>query len=864
MFRKSPKIFTRTQSQDDLSDPIESTEENHSENTKEKGGLFSGVFKKPKGAKSHSEEDLTSELSGSKEELSDNNNTKEKGGLLSGVFKKPKLGARSQSKDDLSADDELSNSKENLTENNTKEKSGILSGVFKKPKLGARSQSKDHLSADGELSNSQENLTENGAKDKAGLFGGMFKKQKGLGAKSQSQDDLSENCEKSGSSDNLTEKASKGGVSNFLKNPFGSSAQKEEKVEKSDKNEPKDGVSSSEKPKAKQNGFSAMMKNTFYSDKQEKLSDSEASVESGEQEQQQQSVKPGKFADAMTKLNPFRAGHKTDKSVDLSDDEQKEEDDKPKEHKQKEKETEDQETTPKDEKREEEKHKTVKSKVSQFEQRDRSETILVPTRTPRVKDEVNKEMVSKEKRPTQAEMDSAKKTGENPEETSGKHGRLYPSLLAAVETGEEAKEADDDDETSTREENKDEEGKDKAEEKAKKPKRRNPFMPQVKKVGKKKEQEEAESDRTLFDQLEDFRVEPSAEEGQDVDHLMEWWDTVENWEDTPQSEDMTPKEEAKAFAVTADKIQKGIRVFNKLFSERAESLWQHVIDLNGIADALDKFNKKTKIAQITGGSTSATGGVLTITGLALAPITMGTSLIVTAVGLGIATAGGLTSAGAGISNQVNNSMDRKKVEKIVEDYQEKMQDLNKALKFIKQGIEQLRQFDLIKIKKNMYNRDFPVLNSRFYEDGAMAGKAILINANEIMRVVQIANVAGSTAARAVQIASMATGVLTGLFVGMDIYFVAKDSKELRKGAKSEFAAKIREVAQQLHDGLVEMNTIREELQATTAPDSNYQECEGGEQTGEKKKDQYDDDEEEDEIDRIKKQMKKDYENREWV
>lgn len=366
--------------------------------------------------------------------------------------------------------------------------------------------------------------------------------------------------------------------------------------------------------------------------------------------------------------------------------------------------------------------------------------------------------------------------------------------------------------------------------KMKNPKKHNPFMPRVaakgKTLQKKADSSQGTTDsaeneggkKSLFDQLEEFRVDPTNPEDEDVENLMDWWNTVENWEDLPQDEDMTEKEEAKAFAVTADKVQKGIRVFNKLFSERAESLWQHVIDLNAIADGLDRFNKKTKIAQITGGSTSALGGVATIAGLALAPITMGTSLIVTAVGLGVATAGGLTSAGAGISNQVNNSMDRKKVERIVEDYQDKMADINKCMKFIKQGIDNLRKFDLLKMKKHAYNRDFPGLNN-IYEDGAMVGKAILINANEIMRVVQIANVAGSTAARAVQIASMATGVLTGLFVGMDIYFVAKDSKELKKGAKSEFAAKIREVASQLHEGLVELNGIRDELQSTNTPDS---------------------------------------------
>ncbi|XP_056149468.1 apolipoprotein L1 isoform X1 [Lampris incognitus] len=409
-----------------------------------------------------------------------------------------------------------------------------------------------------------------------------------------------------------------------------------------------------------------------------------------------------------------------------------------------------------------------------------------------------------------------------------------------------------------------------AETRVKKPKKHNPFMPRVKaRVAKNAQEETASNDtaenqganQSLFDQLEEFRLDRTdTEDDQDVEGLMEWWSTIEQWEDFPQLDDMTEKEEAKAFAVTAEKVQKGIRVFNKLFSERAENLWQHVIDLNAIADGLDRFNKKTKIAQITGGSTSAIGGVATIAGLALAPVTMGTSLIVTAVGLGVATAGGLTSAGAGISNQVNNSLDRKKVEKIVEDYQEKMADLNKCMMFIKQGIESLRKFDLIKMKKHAYNRDFPALNN-IYEDGAMVGKAILINANEIMRVVQIANVAGSTAARAVQIASMATGVLTGLFVGMDIYFVAKDSKELKKGAKSEFAAKIREVANQLHEGLVELNGIREELQSTSPPENVNNDAA---KTTEKEEDEKPDGSDEDEIDRIKRALKKDIENQEYV
>ncbi|KAK2860811.1 hypothetical protein Q7C36_004977 [Tachysurus vachellii] len=355
-------------------------------------------------------------------------------------------------------------------------------------------------------------------------------------------------------------------------------------------------------------------------------------------------------------------------------------------------------------------------------------------------------------------------------------------------------------------------------------KKKNPFMPHVtvmSKTNQKRSDEDATEKKTLVQQLEELRLDRDhgEDEEQDVESLMAWWSTVTQWETMTRDEDMTEKEEAKAFALTAEKVQQGIRVFNQLFSERAEALWQHIIDLNNIADALDRFNKRAKVAQITGGSTSAVGGVATITGLALAPVTMGTSLIVTAVGLGVAAAGGLTSASAAISNTVHGSLDRKKVERIVKDFQSKMADIDKCTRFIKRGIENLRELNAPKVRKlKAYDNDFSGIND-IYEDGVMAGKAVLINANEITRFTQITMTTGATAARAVQVAAMATGILTGLFVAMDVYFVAKDSHELRKGAKSELAQKIREVVEQLHRGLVELNIIREELQSSGHPTS---------------------------------------------
>ena len=108
-------------------------------------------------------------------------------------------------------------------------------------------------------------------------------------------------------------------------------------------------------------------------------------------------------------------------------------------------------------------------------------------------------------------------------------------------------------------------------------------------------------------------------------------------------------------------MHRGLRVFDKVFTERGELLWQYIIALHAINDDISNFHQKAMIANITGGTTAAVGGVAAITGLVLAPLTFGVSLIITAVGVGVVAAGGITSASAAISDNVNNMHDRKKV-----------------------------------------------------------------------------------------------------------------------------------------------------------------------------------------------------------
>nr|XP_029522383.1 uncharacterized protein LOC115133367 isoform X3 [Oncorhynchus nerka] len=295
--------------------------------------------------------------------------------------------------------------------------------------------------------------------------------------------------------------------------------------------------------------------------------------------------------------------------------------------------------------------------------------------------------------------------------------------------------------------------------------------------------------------------------------LMDWWQTVEGWETWKESNTFDADEGEMAVEAVADRVFMAARLFVRLFNQRGASLQQRILELLSLADAADSFHKKTVKASVGGGVASVAGSITTITGLILAPFTMGTSLIVTAVGIGVATAGGVASASANITDTVHSKTDRKKVEKMIQDYQDEMKVIKECLDFLQVGMETLEEWDFDQYVDSISKKYLNQNVKHVMKEGGRAGKALLINTESLINTVQVLNVAGG-AAKAAQVMSVTTGVMSGLFLALDVFFLAKDSIELNKGAKTEFAGKIREVCKDLQNGLLELNRIKEQLQKT--------------------------------------------------
>lgn len=244
--------------------------------------------------------------------------------------------------------------------------------------------------------------------------------------------------------------------------------------------------------------------------------------------------------------------------------------------------------------------------------------------------------------------------------------------------------------------------------------------------------------------------------------------------------------------------------------------------LRALADGLERVHEGTTIGSLTGGVIGAVGGITSIVGLVLAPFTLGASLIVTGVGVGVGAVGGVTAGASNITNMINQSSDRKAVRSIIKEIEQKISAVVTWLLEINSGLQAI----------SSQCPEAPGTDSRFTEEnlrrvGLRAGKG-LGGIVELVRLVRVANI-GQLAAqtsRAVRVAEVATGVLSGLFVAVDIFFIAMDAKEIQHIKEAREAERRIEPPSASESGTGDSMSVSD--QATLLSNSLMQESDNGE------------------------------------
>lgn len=238
------------------------------------------------------------------------------------------------------------------------------------------------------------------------------------------------------------------------------------------------------------------------------------------------------------------------------------------------------------------------------------------------------------------------------------------------------------------------------------------------------------------------------------------------------------------------------------FSERHCRMLQFLSDLEEAADQLDRMKKGSNISTVAGSSVGIAGGVLSIVGLALAPVTAGASLALTLTGVGLGVTSGVNGIVTSITEIAVNNHHGKNANNTFISF---MEDVQKILDCVERvanrdgTVEQTSQ---------------PVAEDNCVDalvDGALAINAVggedmvstavnvgLQEAKAVRNIPQLAadipdigQLAKGTPVALSQSARAGFIGLNAFFIGLDVLFICKDSISLAKGSKNEVAQIIR-------------------------------------------------------------------------
>ncbi|XP_037371064.1 apolipoprotein L2-like [Talpa occidentalis] len=261
------------------------------------------------------------------------------------------------------------------------------------------------------------------------------------------------------------------------------------------------------------------------------------------------------------------------------------------------------------------------------------------------------------------------------------------------------------------------------------------------------------------------------------------------------------------------KEQEGREKLLQVFPHMKVKLEEHIAQLLQLADKAGKIHRDCTISNVVSNSTGIVSGILTILGLSLTPVTAGASLVLCATGMGLGIATTLTKVSTSIVEQWRMLSLKSKAQPMASDQKNKGElpeqiankDIPKIFSLVENIINGLEDIEKCKNLNNFTKIKQAVA-------GLLSSKRMSAQGSRPLNIILEATPqALGKAARVMGIFS------TVFFLGVDVFFLVKDSKHLHEGAKLESAETLRQQARDLERMLEMLGQIHRSLRQDPAP-----------------------------------------------
>ncbi|XP_027397583.1 apolipoprotein L3-like isoform X1 [Bos indicus x Bos taurus] len=250
------------------------------------------------------------------------------------------------------------------------------------------------------------------------------------------------------------------------------------------------------------------------------------------------------------------------------------------------------------------------------------------------------------------------------------------------------------------------------------------------------------------------------------------------------------------------------RFLNK-FPRVKRQLEEFIGKFHELADKVEKVHKGCTISNVMAHSTGAVSGILTIVGLALAPVTMGASVALLATGIGLGAAAGVTSVSTSIIERVKRSSAETEASRMMSTVVKKWKVLLEVLKSNPHIVDTKKEEAVQCIEMHTHAMETGNANP-----GSAANASIYMSPGRISypAIQHIETGFKATALTITKGARIVGLAAAGVFLLVDVGFLVKESIHLHDGAKTEAAESLRRRAWELERKLEELTQIYESLQ----------------------------------------------------
>ncbi|KAI1884504.1 hypothetical protein AGOR_G00227060 [Albula goreensis] len=255
--------------------------------------------------------------------------------------------------------------------------------------------------------------------------------------------------------------------------------------------------------------------------------------------------------------------------------------------------------------------------------------------------------------------------------------------------------------------------------------------------------------------------------------------------------------------------------FIGLFSQRSSRMREFLEALEEVAVQLDRMKMGASISSVAGSSVGFAGGVVSIIGLALAPVTAGASIALTLVGVGMGVTSGVNSLATGIAELSVNSQQGKKANEIFQSYMEDVETLLDCLEQVACSTEPDVVPGVVDTVKGVVRvagatagvgKGLDAIVDCASAVKVLRGEEVVTNAARVaVQEVKAARNLPNVAADLTDFGQLAKGTplalsksaragfiaLNSIFMGLDLFFICKDSVSLARGSKSDVSKVIR-------------------------------------------------------------------------